>query len=118
MHLRKGKPVQIKSQRGVGREKTQPNTLSQWPLPKKSLNIHPPAGPLPLPRILFVHSSLLKLGASPRHGKQELRLGRGDASAEPTAALGACVCIILYITHSGKTFPYEAADFLITSTDF
>lgn len=103
MHLRKGKPVQIKSQGGMGREKTQPNTLSQWPLPKKSLNIHLPAGPLP--RILFVRSSLLKLGAGPRHGKQELRLGKGDTSAEPTAAVGACVCIILYITHSGKTFP-------------
>lgn len=101
--LGKGSLFKSRAKEGWGEKKTQPNTLSQWPLPKKSLNIHPPAGPLP--RILFVRSSLLKLGAGPRHRKQELQLGKWDASAEPTAAVRACVCIILYITQWGKTFP-------------
>jgi len=84
--------------------------LSQWPLSKKSLNT--PAGPQHPPRILFVRSSPLKTGADrplARHGPatrgQELRRGEGAASAKPAACAPACVCIILYVTHSGETFP-------------
>lgn len=102
--LGKGSLFKLRAKEGWGEKKPKQTHFSQWPLPKKSLNIHLPAGPLP--RILFIRSSLLELGAG--HGKQELWLGKGDALAEPTTAVRACVCIILYyiiITHSGKTFP-------------
>lgn len=104
--LGKGSLFKSRAKEGWGEKKTQPNTFSQWALPKKSLNIHPPAG-APAPAEDFVRPLFsAEAGSRPETRKAGAPAGQRGCLCRADRCC-SCMCVYYIIYHPlGQDFSH------------